>query len=289
MQTPLIINFVPTGMVGQKQDNPHMPISVDEIVSDVMLAYGMGVSIVHLHARGEDGSPSSVPEIYGRLTKEIRQQCPDLVICHTTSGRGGSDFDKRAAVLNLKGDLKPDMASLTLSSLNFIDGPSINSLDTVRRLATRMQERGVKPELEIFDLGMINVAKVLIKEGLIEPPYYFNLILGNIASAQATPKHLEFLVSELPEQSIWGVAGIGRSHMDATALGAVTAPAVRVGLEDNLWWDSARRTPATNAQLIQRVVNIASAAGRDIESPNKLRERLALMPLTPFYSVKNSG
>ena len=172
----------------------------------------------------------------------------------------------------------PDMASLTLGSLNFSAEASISSPSAVTRLATIMQERGIRPELEVFDLGMVNFARVLIDKGLIEPPFYFNILLGNVASAQASLLHLGTLVADLPPQSIWSVAGIGRHQSVASALGIAVGHGVRTGLEDNLWLDEARTTLATNLQLVQRVAAQAAALGRPLASPAEVRQRLGLAP-----------
>lgn len=132
--------------------------------------------MVHLHARDRDGLPSCDRAIFGDIIAGIRERHPDTVIVVTTSGRNFSELERRAAVLELDGSLKPDMASLTLGSLNFPGQASVNSPETIQRLAEMMKTRGIRPELEIFDLGMINFARWLIKRGLIEPPFYFNIL-----------------------------------------------------------------------------------------------------------------
>jgi len=179
--TPLIVNLAPVGCVINKNDTPHIPISPTEIIDDVAACMEFGVQIVHLHAREADGSASNDPEKVGRLVEAVRA-LPDgreVVVCVSTSGRHDPSFESRARVLDLTGDMKPDMASLTLSSLNFMQSASINAPETIRQLAARMQERGIQPELEIFDLGMVNMAHVLIKEGLITGPVYANVLLGS--------------------------------------------------------------------------------------------------------------
>jgi uncharacterized protein (DUF849 family) len=168
------------------------------------------------------------------------------------------------------------MASLTLGSMNFADGACVNDPETIRTLAGMMRECGVKPELEVFDLGMIHYAKVLIRKGLIDPPYYFNLILGNIATAQTDLLHLAVLLRELPPDSVWALGGVGRYQQTANNLAAVLADGARTGLEDNLWLDTARTRLASNVQLVQRVIDVARAAGRDVASPEETRQRLGL-------------
>jgi 3-keto-5-aminohexanoate cleavage enzyme len=182
--------------------------------------------------------------------------------------------------VNLPLEQRPEMASLTLGSLNFAGGASLNAPDTIRYLAGEMQANCVKPELEVFDLGMIEFAKVLIGEGLIAPPFYFNIILGNVAGLRADIDHLSFAMQSLPDESIVSVGGIGRTQLHANALGAVAADGVRVGLEDNLWSDWKRKTPATNAGLVERIAAVARAVGREIASPSQVREMLGLRAST---------
>jgi uncharacterized protein (DUF849 family) len=144
-----------------------VPITPVEIAKDVALCSQVGITSVHIHARDENGQPDWKVDVYRRIVSEIKMRTPDVLINVSTSGRNWSEIEKRADCLSLEGDLKPDLASLTTSSLNFLSGPSINSHETVSRLAEIMLERGIKPELEIFDLGMVNVAHVLKKNGLL--------------------------------------------------------------------------------------------------------------------------
>lgn len=279
MLTPnIIINLAPTGMVAGKNDNPHLPLSTDEIVQDACLCIAEGASIIHLHARDAEGLASADAEPFADIIRNIRTAYPDIVITATTSGRLWHEFEKRSAVLDLEGDAKPDMASLTLGSLNFSGRASINSPDMIQRLAAKMLERGIKPELEIFDLGMVNYAKVLIKKGLLTPPYYFNILLGNVASAQASLLHVAAIVNDLPEQSVWCLGGIGAAQLPMNSLGLAMGYGVRVGLEDNLWLDVARTRIASNLELVQRVAALAKLLGRPPATPAQTREYLGLPP-----------
>jgi 3-keto-5-aminohexanoate cleavage enzyme len=272
----LIINLAPTGMIPTKDKTPYVPITPKEIVDEVLLCAELGVSIVHLHARDEYGIPTTDEKIFAEIITKIRDQNPALIITTTTSGRRVSDVNERAKCLMLAPDLRPDMASLTLSSMNFSTEASVNSPSTIMRLAEIMLQRDIRPELEVFDLGMINFAKILIDKGLLKPPYYFNILLGNPSSAQASLMHLGVLVNELPVDSVWAVAGIGRFQKTANALGVVMADGVRLGLEDNLWLDDDRTQLASNVQLVERVKAQAAAFGRTIASPVAVRQRLQL-------------
>src|SRR2546422_11045521 len=144
---PLIVNLAPTGMVPMPDRVPHVPVTPAQIVRDVSLCYDVGVTIVHLHARDADGKPTWRKEAYAEIIPALRERCPDLVVCVTTSGRTFADFEQRSDVLLLDGDAQPDMASLTLGSMNFPTGPSVNAPETIERLASTMAERGIRPEL----------------------------------------------------------------------------------------------------------------------------------------------
>jgi uncharacterized protein (DUF849 family) len=272
-----ILNFTPTGMIPTKAMTPEVPILPHEIVAQVDEAVALGANMVHLHARDAGtGKPTYHKEIYAEIVGGVRARHPELVICLSTSGRDFPGFDERSACLELEGALKPDFGSLTLSSLNFNAQASMNSPDMIQALAKKMLDRGIKPELEVFDLGMINYAHYLIKKGLIKPPYYFNLILGNIACAQANLLSLGLMIKELPADSVWSVGGIGESQLRMNAIGIVDGGGVRVGLEDNIWYDNERTSLASNRELVARVIEIAKVMGRAPYSHRDARNLLGL-------------
>ncbi|HXX82119.1 MAG TPA: 3-keto-5-aminohexanoate cleavage protein [Thermodesulfovibrionales bacterium] len=275
-EQPLIVNLAPTGIVPTRDMSSSVPLTPDEIVADVLTAAEKGITIAHIHARDEQGLPSHRKEIFARIIGGIRERRPELVICVSCSGRTVHKIEDRAQVLDLNEDLKPDMASLTLSSLNFATQTSVNSSDEIRILAQRMLERGILPELEIFDLGMINMLRYLIDRRLVNAPMYANLLFGNIATAQ--PEFLEIgaLVGRLPEHLIWSIAGIGAAQLPMAAMAAAAAPGVRIGLEDNLWLDAGRQYPASNLQLVERVHMFANLLHRTIMTPDEFRKRLRL-------------
>jgi 3-keto-5-aminohexanoate cleavage enzyme len=277
MKRDLIINFTPTGMIPTKDITPRVPVAPGEVVEQVLEVSEMGVNMVHLHAREpETGLPTYKKEVYAEITSGVRAKNKDLVISVSTSGRNFFEFEKRSEVLDLEGELKPDLASLTLSSLNFNKQASVNSPEMIQALARKMLEKGIRPELEVFDLGMINYAKYLIKKGWIKPPYYFNLILGNIACAQANMLSLGLMISELPPGAIWSVGGVGDSQLRMNAMAIVAGGGVRVGLEDNIWYDEARTRLASNRDLVDRVLDIANAMGRQPFAQETIREHLGL-------------
>lgn len=277
--SPLIVNFAPTGMVPTRRMSPHVPLQPDEIIADVLAAAELGITIAHLHARDNDGEPTHSKDVYARIIGGIRERRPDLIVCVSCSGRKVQSPEARAEVLTLEGDLKPDMASLTLSSLNFPKQASINAPDTVHFLAARMADAGIMPEFEIFDLGMANVLRYLQTRGLACPGVYANLLFGNLATAQADLLEIGAVVSRLPPNTTWSLAGVGACQLPMAAVAAAMAPAVRIGLEDNLWLDSARSQPARNVDLVERVHGLAELLGRPIMTPGEARARLNLAPL----------
>jgi 3-keto-5-aminohexanoate cleavage enzyme len=272
-----ILNFTPTGMIPTRNMTPHVPILAGEIIGEVEEAVSMGVNMVHLHARDpETGCPTYRKEIYGQIIRSVRSAFPDLIICVSTSGRHWQEFEKRASVLDLEDAEKPDMASLTLSSLNFNAEASMNSPDMIQSLARRMQERGIKPELEVFDVGMINYANYLERKGLLKPPHYFNLILGNIACAQADPLHLGVMIRDLPPGSVWSAGGVGHAQLATNVMALAAGGGVRIGLEDNVWFDDERSRLASNRELLTRITDIAARMGSVPYSRREARDLLGL-------------
>jgi 3-keto-5-aminohexanoate cleavage enzyme len=274
----LIINLAGTGMIPSKADNPAVPVTPHEIADDCARCHVLGASVFHLHARDDDGQATWKPEIYREIILRVREKCPGAVICVSTSGRTFKAFEQRAAVLDLDGDAKPDMASLTLGSLNFPKQASINEPSMIMALAQRMAERGIVPELEVFDFGMLDYAKYLMSRDVLRPPYHFNLLLGSLGTLSATPFHLASLVMAVPTPATWAGAGIGRFQFFVNSLAIAMGGHVRVGLEDNLFLDAKKETPASNPALVERLARLAEAAGRSIAKPADARAMIGLGP-----------
>jgi 3-oxoadipate:acetyl-CoA acetyltransferase len=273
---PLIINAAITGMVPRRADVPHVPVTPEQIVEDAVACVDAGASILHLHARRPDESPAWERGIYAEFVPAIRRRRPEAVICVSTSGRSVAEFERRADVLSLGGESRPDMASLTLGSLNFRREASVNAPETIVALAERMAEHGIRPELEVFDTGMAYLAHELLDRGVLEPPLYANLLLGNPNTAPATAGSLAALAAALPPGTTWAAGGIGAFQLPMNAISVFMGGHVRTGLEDNPALDMERRRPATNAGLVARVAELARIAGRKVAAPAEVRERLAL-------------
>ena len=270
----VILNLAPTGMVTTHEMSPQVPLQVADIVADALRCAEEGVTIIHLHARDEQGRPTHHKEVYGRIIGGIREVREDLVLCASCSGRSVAELEARAEVLSLGKDLRPDMASLTLSSLNFPGQASINPPNAILGLAERMGEQGIKPELEIFDLGMANYANYLLERGVIRQPLYANLFFGSIASAQPTLLEMAAMTQALPSGTVWSFAGIGRAQRPAASMAIALGGGVRIGLEDNIWADADRTHLDTNLEQVRWVHALARLHGRSVMSPAEFRKRL---------------
>ncbi len=285
---PLIINLAPTGLIPTRKMSPHVPLTAEEIVRDVNAAADIGISIVHIHARDRDGLPTYKKEAYVPIIAGIREQHPELIICVSCSGRIFSGLEERGDVLNLVGDYRPDMASLTLSSFNAARQASINEPQMVQELVQRMIDRGIRPEFEIFDLGMANYARYLCSKIGLLSPHYANLMLGNIATAQADLLSITALIHNLPDGTVWSLAGIGATQIPVMALAATVAHGVRVGLEDFLWHDRGRSEFASNINLVRRVHQLAGLVDRTIMPSRELRTILRLDGSSTMAGESNS-
>jgi uncharacterized protein (DUF849 family) len=276
MADELIINLCPTGMIPTRADTPHVPLTPEEVAADVRRCADAGASIVHVHPRDEEGRPSQDPARAAEFIRAVRAATPEIVVCITTSGRVQHELAGRVKVVELEGDVKPEMASLTLGSLNFPKQASVNAPETIQGLAQAMQQRGVVPEWEIFDFGMLDYAHHLRGRGMLGDPVYANILLGSLGTLAATPLNLSLLVERLPQGATWAVAGIGRFQFPMNCLAIAMGGGVRVGLEDNTWFDDARTDPASNPRLVERLVKVARAMGREPATPDQVRRQLGI-------------
>lgn len=268
----VIINAAITGGILSKKDNPYLPVTVIEILDCVRLCYDEGVSIVHLHARDANQKPTTDASVYAELVGRIREICPDLIVCVSLSGRQGDNEEDRLAALTAR----PDMASLSLGSMNFPTQPSINSPDTIVKLAANIRAAGAIPELEVFEAGFAHYAKHLIKRGVLAAPYYFNIILGSLGAAPLDLTGLGHILSLLPEGAVWSAGGIGQYQLDANVMSLAAGGHIRVGLEDTVYFDRDKTEHADNPRLIRRIVHIARLMGREPTSPLEARRMIGL-------------
>lgn len=267
----LIITVAPTGNVPTKEMNPHLPVTPDEIAETAVRCRQAGASVIHLHARDAAGKPTLDLEVFARIYRLVTGRT-DLVAQISTGGRAGMDLEARAAVVRR---LCPEMASLTTGSMNFPDRVYANPFSVIEHLAATMKEAGTKPEMEVFEPGMIANALMLVDKGLATPPLHFDFVLGSRGSLPATPRNLLFLSESIPPGSTWTVAGIGRWQLSMAALAIAMGGHVRVGLEDNIYYRKGEL--ATNEKLVARVARIAAELDRPVATPDEAREILGLI------------
>lgn len=261
-----IINFTPTG-TQTSRDNSFAPLTPNEIIEVVHEANEIGISIVHLHARDEITLENTYKkEVYQKIIEGIKKHCPELLICVSLTGRNFPELEKRSEVLQLL----PDMGSLTMSSLNFPSGASINQPSMILSLIDEMNKYGVQPEIECFDTGMLNYTKYLISKDKLTPPYHINFILGNIYNGQCDLSNLSSIKSNLPKKSYTCLGGIGNQQLKSNIQGLLEFDGVRIGLEDNLYFTDKEKT--TNIDLLKRLNRIMSELDMTHYTSKELKE-----------------
>lgn len=241
-----IINFVPTG-TNTTRYNSLAPLEPNEIVEEVCQAYELNlITLVHIHARDKSLNNSYKAKDYEPIINGIRKYCPDLAICASLTGRNFNEFEKRSEVLQLK----PDMGSLTMGSWNYSNGVNINSPEMIIRLAEKMNELNIVPEIECFDSGMLNYANYLINKGILKKPHYINIIFGNLSNAQFNLDTVNYLLARKPVYSKMCFGGIGKAQHLVTGVD-LNNDGWRVGLEDNFYDINGNKT--TNIALLKNV------------------------------------
>ena len=271
----LIVNVALTGCVHSVDDNPALPWTPAQIAGDARRCADQGASIFHLHARAHDGSPTMERIPIQQVVDAVRETVPGAIVCVSCSGRHDHEMIGRSGGL-LYVEPRPEMASLSLGSYNSFASVIVNPPATIRSLALVMRERGVQPELECFEIGHIMHAHYLIAEGLLKPPYWFNLFLGNRGTAPALEWVLMNMRTLLPPVAIWAGAGIGRYQYQVNKWAVNNGGQVRVGLEDSLWMDTKKEDPATNPRQVERIVEYARELGREPVSVGRAREILGM-------------
>mgnify|MGYP000865099318 CR=1 FL=1 len=267
----LIITLAHTGNVPTKEMNPNTPVTIEEIVTDIRKCAELGVSVAHIHARDEQGSPTSRRDIFENILKELDRQKVNVIRQLSTGARGGENsIEWRGQML----DLNANMASLSTGSSNFPNSVNANSPELIEALALKMKASGIVPEIEVFDLAMISNAEKLLKKGIIKGPLHFNLVLNVPGSIPGTPRNLMFMVESLPPDSTWTVTAAGKAHLQLITLAIALGGNVRTGLEDVLMID--QEIMASNQMLVKRVADIAKAFGRAIATPEDAKRILSL-------------
>jgi 3-keto-5-aminohexanoate cleavage enzyme len=270
MSTTAILTAALTGPIATKADNPALPTSPEEIAQSAADATAAGAAIVHIHVRDADGNPTADLETARRTVGLIEDRCEALIQLSTGVGLD-VPFSERARLV----DARPRMATLNVCSMTFGVKEFRNPPDDVRRLATRMGELEIKPELEIYDTGHLDVALALRAEGLLRDPLQFSIVMGVRGGMAATPANLMAIVGRLPEDAVWQVIAIGRNNLAMTAIGLAMGANARTGLEDTLLFR--RGEPASsNAQLVSRLAGVARSLDLDIATPQWAETALRL-------------
>lgn len=271
MKNKMIITCAVCGAETTRAQNPNLPLTPEEIAAASSAAYRAGAAIIHLHVRDQNGKATMDPEIFQRTLRLIREQC-DVVVEFTTGGAVGMSDAERMQPL----ELKPEMASLDCGTMNFGDDYILNPIPAMRNYARKMKDYGIRPTLECFDLSHVYAAGLLIKEGLVEPPFHFGFVLNVPGGVQYDLETLALFARKIPPGSFWTVMGVGGKAALAAHYGAMALNGfIRVGFEDNVYYS--KGVPAeSNAQLVQRAARIAREGGCEIATPADVRKILQL-------------
>jgi uncharacterized protein (DUF849 family) len=270
---PAVISVAITGSLPQKANNPAVPITPAEQIESTHEAFEAGAALVHIHVRDDEGRPSSDPERFARVQEGIKKHCPGMIVQFSTGGRGRG-LSERGSMLYLR----PDMASLATGSVNFPTSIYENPPDFIEDLARDMIGRGIKAEVEVFDVAMLYNAAELVRRGLLNAPAHVQFVLGLKNALPARRELLEFLVKELEAVlpgATWTAAGMGKHQLVLNHWALELGGHARTGLEDNLRFDE-HRLAASNAELVARVAALTTQYGRTVASPGEARALLGL-------------
>lgn len=270
----LIITAAISGAEVLKEHNPAVPYTIEECASEAKAAYDAGASIIHLHVREDNGTPTQSKDRFKAVMDAIYAICPDVIIQPSTGGAVGMTNDERLQPT----ELNPEMATLDCGTLNF-GGDEIfeNTENTIKYFGQRMIERGIKPELEVFDKSMIDMALRLHKKGFIQKPMHFDFVMGVNGGITGDLRDFVFLRESIPSDATYTVAGVGRFEFTLAAAAIIDGGHVRVGFEDNVYL-SKGVLAKSNAELVEKVVRIAKEFGREIANPTEARQILGLKP-----------
>jgi uncharacterized protein (DUF849 family) len=263
-----VITVAPTGPIATTSDNPDLPVTPAQIADQVIAAHAEGAAVAHLHLRDEHERPTADLRIAQQTMDMIRERC-DILIQLSTGVGLGVPFEDRAALV----ELSPEMATLNPCSMTFGDSEFSNPPKDVRRLAGRMQELGVKPELEVYDTGHLDMCLRLRDEGLLEGPLQFSVVLGVNGGMAATPQNLELMARRIPDDAVWQVIAIGRANLQLTAIGLALGANARAGLEDCLFLRKGELAQG-NVPLVRRTAEVVRALDRSVATVEETRALL---------------
>lgn len=268
----VIITAAICGAEVTKEHNPNVPYTVEEIQKEAKAAYDAGASIIHLHVRQDDGTPTQDINRFKECIEAIKEVCPDAIVQPSTGGAVGMSNAERIQPVNLY----PEMATLDCGTCNFGgDDIFVNTENTIKEFGSLMIDNNVKPEIEVFDKGMIDMALRLNKKGFIKSPMHFNFVMGVNGGISGTPRDLLFMRESIPQDATFTVSGIGRSQFDMATMAILLGGNVRVGFEDNVYM-SKGVSAKSNGELVEKVANLIKQLGREVATPAEAREMLGL-------------
>lgn len=271
-ENKVIITAAISGAEVTQEMNPAVPYTIEDYVREAKAAHEAGAAIIHLHARFDDGTPTQDRERFRVIIDAIQEACPEAIIQPSTGGATGMSAEERLQPT----ELNPEMASLDCGTMNFGgDEIFVNTENMIIEFAARMNERGIKPELECFDKSHVDMAMRMVRKGHIQPPLHFNFVLGVNGGATGTPRDLLFLKESIPSDATFTVTGIGRCQLDMNVMGMILGGHVRVGFEDNLRYDR-QRNAVSNAEFVERIVRIAKELNKEIATPAEARQILGM-------------
>ncbi|MBL0701313.1 MAG: 3-keto-5-aminohexanoate cleavage protein [Desulfosarcina sp.] len=271
---PFIITCPVTGAELSKDDTPHLPVTPAEIAQSAEEAVFAGASIIHLHVRDEQGNPTQREDIFESVTQKILRRC-DCILQYSTGGAVGTPIEKRMAPLKLK----PDMASLSMGTMNFGDDVFENTTSIIRSIAGEMEKNGIMPELEIFDYGMMDTTIRFLSKGYLPKKFHVNFVLGVPGGMDGNIENLISLKNRLNPMQTWTVTGVGKFQLPLAIHAIMMGGHVRIGFEDNIYFRKGELAK-TNAQLIKRIVRIAKELGRPAATLSQTRKMLGLYRLS---------
>jgi 3-keto-5-aminohexanoate cleavage enzyme len=266
----LIITVAPTGAATTRDHTPYVPLSPKEIADSVYESWKEGAAIAHIHVRDHKGDNTLELDTYKEVIDRVQDKC-DIILNLTTAGGIGMDDEARLRVC----ELNPEMATFDAGTMNFGQGVFHNTPVFLERLAAITKERQIKPEIEIFDVGMIHNTLRIAKKGLIETPLHFQFVLGIHGGMPATPKNLMFLIESIPEGSTWSAIGASKDQLTINTMSILLGGHVRVGMEDSVYYRKGELA-TSNAQFVKRITELSTVLGREVATPNEARKILGL-------------
>ncbi len=267
---PLIISCAVVGAELTRESYPHLPLTPEEIAHSAAKAVEAGATVIHLHVRDEDGRPSQRVDIFQEVSEKIHDKC-DCILQYSTGGAVGTPLEERFAPLQLR----PEMATLSMGTMNFGSEIYENTIHTIETIAREIENNGIMAELEIFDYGMMDTMEHLLQKGTIPKKYHVDFVLGIPGGMTASIKNLVLLTERLKKNQSWSVAVVGRHQLPMTTHAIAMGGHIRVGIEDNIYYRKGELA-SSNSQFVKRSVRLANELGRPVATLAEARTRLCL-------------